>query len=607
MKLGVRGQLFAISLLLIVGVGLATGAFFESRLRDELRGRREVSLLIRARTAAVAAQALTGDHEVLVRELGKLDAGRVALFDGSGSLRASVGGPPSDRPDVPAPEVTEALATGSGIARRNDPRGDPILYAAVAFPPAPDLPQGVIRIAVPLDDADSTITALRKVMFLAGLVGLVLAVVMGGIAAELMVRAFRRMVTDAVSVATGEKAPSVAPASLGRPPSGGLDAAAAELERAVSDLAGERDRLETILERMTDAVLALDEDERITIANNAAFDLLHFDDDDVGRPLLEAVRLPVLTELAQRCQGEEDASIEFELPDPPHRQILARAAPLKWMGGVVIVMHDMTEIRRLERMRRDFVANVSHELRTPIAIIRANAETLLDGAIDDEQRAPEFVEAMHRSAERLNNLIGDLLDLSRIEAGSYATRLETLSVDVALETTLDALTAKAEGRRIELAVSADPDLFLRADRTALGQILLNLVDNAIKYSDAGGHVMLRARRVGPLVRIEVEDDGPGIEPHHRRRIFERFYRVDPSRSRDIGGTGLGLSIVRHLAEQMHGQVGVEAAPRRGSLFWVELPAAPADSQDELDLGHEDDAEEPRDSGLIRADAARPAR
>ena len=233
-------------------------------------------------------------------------------------------------------------------------------------------------------------------------------------------------------------------------------------------------------------------------------------------------------------------------------------------------MHDMTEIRRLERVRRDFVANVSHELRTPITVIRANAETLLDGALDDRERGPKFVEAMHRSAERLTRLVADLLDLSRIEAGHYVTELQPVSVARVVEGILEGLEGKAIERQIEIAADVDDRLEVEAASMGLSQVLQNLLDNAIKYTPTGGHIVVRTRATEDVVRIEIEDDGPGIEPHHRERIFERFYRVDTGRSRAMGGTGLGLSIVRHLAEQMNGRVGVEPGARRGSVFWVEL-------------------------------------
>jgi len=605
-RLGVRGRLFAISLLLIVGVGLTTGAFFESRLRDELRTRLEADLLRRARTAAAVLE-LTPDSSLTdtVQRLSQATDSRVTVFGRGGKLVAkSVDGDGVPDPaEATGAAIEHAFANGTSIETRKGTEGrQDILFVAVAYPT--DQPKAVVRLALPLSDSHTTIQALRGLMLLAALVGLVVAVFMSGVASELMTRTVRRMVQSAVGLATGETpSGSIPPRDQDHPLTGPLHRVAADLEEAVGELAAERDQIETILERMSDAVLALDADDRITIANTAAFELLDFDDDDVGRPLLEAVRLPVLLELARRALDNGDANVEFELPKPPHRQLLAKAAPLKTIGGVVIVMHDMTEIRRLERVRRDFVANVSHELRTPITVIRANAETLLDGALEDRERGPKFVEAMHRSAERLSRLIEDLLDLSRIEAGHYAATLHPIDLQRVIEATLDGLETKAAARDIAITNQVDTRLVVQAEATALSQVLQNLLDNAIKYTLAGGHVTIRAGRRGDLVRIEVEDDGPGIEPHHRERVFERFYRVDTGRSREMGGTGLGLSIVKHIVEQMKGQVGVEPADRRGSIFWVELPSADRSGDDDEEPSIPRSTNETADSAALEEPVA----
>ena len=594
MTLGVRGRLFAISLLLIIGVGVTTGAFFESRLRDELRTRLETELLLRARTAAAALER-TPDAAIAstVARLAETTESHVAVIGRDGAARARS---EADESSVQVgPEVDEAFSRGVGRVTKWGPEGIEILVVAVAYPTAE--PTAVVRLALPLRDSDTTIEALRALMLLAALVGLAVAVFMSGVASELMTRTFRRMVESAVGLATGATAGgSIPPKDEDRSLTGPMHRVATDLEEAVSELAAERDQIETILERMTEAVLALDANERITIANSAAFELLDFDDDDVGRPLLEAVRLPALLELARKAIDDGDANVEFELPTAPHRQLLAKAAPLETIGGVVIVMHDMTEIRRLERVRRDFVANVSHELRTPITVIRANAETLLDGALEDRERGPKFVEAMHRSAERLSRLVADLLDLSRIEAGHFVTELQPVRVARVVDGILEGLEAKAIEQQVDVAGEVDDRLVVQAASMGLSQVLQNLLDNAIKYTPAGGHVIVRARAVNDVVRIEVEDDGPGIEPHHRERIFERFYRVDTGRSRAMGGTGLGLSIVRHLAEQMNGRVGVDPGARRGSIFWIELQAVPpvqdADEDDDLDTDSTSDPPSP---------------
>jgi two-component system phosphate regulon sensor histidine kinase PhoR len=223
-------------------------------------------------------------------------------------------------------------------------------------------------------------------------------------------------------------------------------------------------------------------------------------------------------------------------------------------------------------MRRDFVANVSHELRTPVTAIRSAAETLRAGALTDAEAAPRFVDIVDRNAERLHHLVEDLLDLSRIESKQYALTFEPLAIAEAAEHTFAALREQAarKQQRLVLAVPADVPP-VRADRRAVGQVLTNLVENAIKYCPDGTRITARARIEDGMVRVNIEDTGPGIDARHLPRLFERFYRVDPGRSRDQGGTGLGLSIVKHLIEAMGGEVGVESPFGQGTTFWFTLP------------------------------------
>jgi two-component system phosphate regulon sensor histidine kinase PhoR len=219
------------------------------------------------------------------------------------------------------------------------------------------------------------------------------------------------------------------------------------------------------------------------------------------------------------------------------------------------------------------VANVSHELRTPVSIIRANAETLLDGAVDDPVHARPLLEAAHRNAERLSHIIADLLDLSRLEAGRYEIHRAAVPAAEVAGRAIDAVGRAASERGTAIRDEVPAALAVQADDKALEQVLVNYLENAVKYTPPGGQIRVAARKTGDRVRIEVCDNGPGIDARHRARVFERFYRVDPGRSRDMGGTGLGLSIVKHMAEAMGGAVGVDPVEPHGSAFWIELQAA----------------------------------
>ncbi len=332
----------------------------------------------------------------------------------------------------------------------------------------------------------------------------------------------------------------------------------------------EKHLLSAVAEGLTQGVIAVDADHKIELLNDAARKMLGVSSTPVGEPLIEFMRVPAAFEL---IEGADAAQAEVQLPSG--QRTLIRVTR-KWDSeGRVLLLEDVTTMRRLETVRRDFVANVSHELRTPVAVIRANAETLLAGAKDDPVMAPKLIDGLHRNAERLARILADLLDLSRLDAGQYRLDLTTVPLKALTEQSLSAVEPQAAARGITVEVEIPDGLTVRADPKALDQIFVNLIDNAVKYTRAQGHVWVAARAESDAVRIEIRDDGPGIAEKHRGRLFERFYRADPSRSRDAGGTGLGLSIVKHLVESMDGEVGVQPNSPRGSIFWVKLPRSAA--------------------------------
>jgi two-component system phosphate regulon sensor histidine kinase PhoR len=347
-----------------------------------------------------------------------------------------------------------------------------------------------------------------------------------------------------------------------------INALAEDAQRSRSALVHERTLLASVADGLTQGVIAIDGERRIEMLNDAARRMLGVQSSLVGEPLLEFVRVPELRALIER---PEDASAEVQLPNGP--RTLIRAARTWGRAGRVLLLEDVTNVRKLESVRRDFVANVSHELRTPVAVIRANAETLLAGAKDDPMMGPKLIDGLHRNAERLARIIADLLDLSRLDAGQYRLDVSCVPVRTVTEQSLSAVEPQAQKRGVKVEVAVPDSISVKADPKALDQILVNLIDNGVKYTRTDGHVWVEAREVGDAVRIEVRDDGPGIADKHRERVFERFYRADPSRSREAGGTGLGLSIVKHLVESMGGEVGVEPNAPRGSIFWLRLPRA----------------------------------
>jgi two-component system phosphate regulon sensor histidine kinase PhoR len=582
--IGVRGKLFITSLVLIVGVIAVGGGYLESQLREQLETRLQAGLDDQAHAAKTLLERSTETSVEAIDSLtDKLAADGPTRFTVIASDGRVLGDSALTAEQVYAvenhgerPEVRQARSEGVGLARRYSTTGKhDMLYLAHAY----ETPAGsmhVARVALPLSEIEHAVGQLRFIMLVGGLISLLLAIVFSWLASELMSRTLRSMVANARAMAGGDRRERIELDSAdehGRL-ADSFNRIADELDGAVSTLGAERLRLEVILQRMRDAVLAIDADDKLVMANDAAHKLLKLSEDDIGRPLAEALPIPELPDLIERSRSGSDAMAELTLPKPSSRSVEVRAAELRTVRGSVIVMHDVTEVRRLERVRRDFVANVSHELRTPVSIIRANAETLLSGALGDVERAPKFVDAIHRNAERLTTLITDLLDLSTLESGAMDLALAPVMMDAAVETVLESSAVRAEERNITVTSEVQSNIAARADATALAQILQNLLDNAIKYTPDGGHVEVRVQPDAEdeeTVRIEVEDDGPGIEPKHRKRVFERFYRVDPGRSRQLGGTGLGLSIVKHLVESMGGRAGMNPAHERGSIFWVELP------------------------------------
>ncbi|MDI7268919.1 MAG: ATP-binding protein [Myxococcota bacterium] len=426
-------------------------------------------------------------------------------------------------------------------------------------------------------DVDAADARLRRILLPAAALGLAVAVVMSTLAAIRFSRRARQIVEAASRMADGDLdarsrvAGAGALADVGR----ALDRLADGLSRTLGKLRADRDLLDGVLHGMHEGVLLLDPNGRVALVNPALRGMLLGAAPVEGKLLLEVVRHAELKELLDRARASGAAAGEIEVRDPPLRRLLVRAAPLDGRpGSLLAVFVDVTDLRRREAVRSEFVANVSHELRTPIAALRSAAETLRTSARHDPAAAERFIDIIDRGAERIHRLVEDLLDLSRIESGEM--RLDAAPVDVgraAREAT--AQFAESAGRKgIALAVAVPDGLGpARADARALERILSNLLDNAIKYCPPGASVTVRAAEEADDLRLEVEDTGPGIEPRHVLRIFERFYRVDPGRSRAEGGTGLGLSIVRRLAEAMGGAVSVRSIAGAGSVFIVHVPRA----------------------------------
>ena len=356
-----------------------------------------------------------------------------------------------------------------------------------------------------------------------------------------------------------------------------FNALSTRLAGQIAQLEADREQLRTILGGMVEGVIAIDAEQNVRFANDRAADLLDFRASAaVGRRLWEVVRQSRVLELASNAlRAEAPTRAELDVRGPGGDRsldvYLSRLPPGP-VGGAVLVLHDTTELRRLERLRQEFVANVSHELKTPLSVIKACNETLLDGGADDPALRTEFLRQIDEQADRLNNLILDLLSLARIESAAQALELLEVPVGEAVRACLERQQLRAEQRRQALTIEAPAEeVIARTDPEALAHVLDNLVDNAVKYTPEGGTITAAWRLDGERAVIEVRDTGIGIPERDLPRVFERFYRVDKARSRELGGTGLGLSIVKHLVQLMRGEVEAASVVGKGSTFRVLLP------------------------------------
>jgi two-component system phosphate regulon sensor histidine kinase PhoR len=591
---GIRGKLFLISLAIIVVMALISGVYLEGELRGWLQSRIETELIRQARLIADFIEAspqlqTMEDFDHLADKSGAVTSSRVTIIAEDGTVLGDSEIPLDEVPLMEnhgfRPEIREALAAHDGVSRRYSSTLEmELLYVAVEY--ERDGERGVVRVSMPLKEIDIAVARLRTMILIAGVVGLIVAAIMTGLASHFMFSALRTVMQNARQIIEGTgggRLPVYSQDEIGGI-AGSINRITDELEKVLSELSTERNHLQAVLEGMNDGVVAVDRNQKITLVNSAAQQLLEMKQSPVGRGLIEFIRVPALDDLVRQKDGTP-AIIEFDLPSEIPRRILAHITRQPSGEGKVIVLTDVTEMRKLERARRDFFANASHELRTPVGIIQANAETLIHNPVGDPEKKQEFLDAIHRSSQRLSRLINDLLEISRIEEGKYEIRLRPTSIKGPADRAADALKQLASEKNITIKLEVPEDLTAVADMKALEEVIYNLLDNAVKYTQEGGQVIVRAVEVGESggasergtaggannhVRIEVEDNGPGIAPRDRERVFERFYRVDTGRSREMGGTGLGLSIVKHLVMAMNGKVEIRTASPRGSIFQVSL-------------------------------------
>ncbi len=586
-NLPVRWKLFFGSLFLVALSLLPAQGLLARKLRAEVTRRLDTELWIRIELVAAQASKAGFDPadrprwDGLADDLARRARGRVTLIARSGEVLGDSELDAARLGEVEnhsgRPEVAAALTSGRGTSRRlSVTLQRRMLFVAVPFASDAGV-AGVARLAVPLADVEEALAGLDRAIFLATLIAIGLAAMTSAAAAGPLSRSLRALAALARRMAGGDltlragSSGSDEVAALGR----AFDQLAGNLSATLGALRTERDLLGGVLEAMREGVLLLDRDGRVAVVNAALREMLLLRSDAVGKTPLDLVRNADLDAALAGALTGETASTEIEVGDLKPRRLLVNVTRLSTeRGGLLAVFVDMTDIRRLETMRRDFVANVSHELRTPVAAATAATETLRMAAEKDPSRVAEFVGMIERNLQRLWRLLEDLLELSRIEARELRLHPEPLEIGVLVAQILTMFDHRAAPKSIRLVSEIPPDLApVNADRRAFEQILTNLIDNAVKYCPEEATITVRAASAGDSVNVAVEDTGPGIEARHLPRLFERFYRVDSGRSRDVGGTGLGLSIVKQLVEAIGGKITVDSSVGKGTTFAFKIPRA----------------------------------
>jgi two-component system phosphate regulon sensor histidine kinase PhoR len=479
---------------------------------------------------------------------------------------------------IDRPEIVQALKSDQGdrgfAERYSNTLKTSMLYCAVALRGK----DGFIRIAIPADQINSAIGALQKYTWLFALAT--------GLLTGFLMMLFSSKALQPLSLFSesarkiGDGKYDERPKLIGRDDEWGELAEAFhqmqnELQNRELRLTENNERLEAVLSSMIEGVFSLDANGVVQIANRAACEILDRDFREfVGKPLLEVARVPELNQAINAAkENRSNSKTEFETTTTPRRLISARVSAMgdQEHPPLAIILHDVTELRQLETMRKDFVANVSHELKTPLSSIKAYAETLRMGAINDQEKNLEFVGQIEKSADLLSDQVRELLALARIESRQTHLESERININQVCQEAIDSLAEIARKSNIELGFEEASDIFVRADHVGLQTIINNLLTNAINYTPSGGSVTVDVFANSHWAVIQVRDTGIGIVESEQTRVFERFYRVDKARSRDVGGTGLGLAIVKHLTLAMGGRVNLVSKVGKGSVFEVHLP------------------------------------
>lgn len=549
----------------VVIIDASVRSAWEKSLRQEIeRNLTQKTVMFAHRVNIDRAHSL---QDIAAQE-GQAAGARATIIDPTGKVLAdSEADPASMENHSGRKEFIAALSGNIGSdERRSDTLGIPFLYVA-----AP-VSGGAVRLAYPLSDLETTTQRVRRTLLLSSVLAFVAALLVAALAAQYTARRLRRIVAFTNQVAAGDLTARIAETSVDEigQVAAALDKTARKLEESFAALQTNQRELETLLNSMQDAVIAIGPDGRVQWANRS-MDRLVPQHVRLSAPVVETVRDPDFLAALRGASSSHQVRSGRAVSIVPGRSFEVTAAPMPG-GGAVAVLRDLTETERVEKTRRDFIANVSHELRTPLTSIQGYTETLLDSAPENGHMR-EFLEIIRKNATRMSRLTEDLLTLARVESGEQHFDTQPVAASELLEEAEQSFHEIARNQGIELAVENSANASVKADREAIHQVFSNLVDNALKYGATGGRIVLGARPSPRGIEFYVRDFGAGIPSEHLPRLFERFYRVDKARSRESGGTGLGLAIAKHIVLAHGGAIRAESELNHGSTFLFTLPKA----------------------------------
>ena len=583
--MGIRTRIFFITLsCLFIGISLSfvvAERDLSLKLQDQIET--ELSRQAKILRKSIASIIDAGDFFILKAQVDEYAAASdsritIILKDGYVIVDSDVEASKIDDLDNHSdrPEIISAFKNGYGSSKRYSSTVKKEMFYFALLDSSNDA-ERVIRISVPYESLDQILASLGNSITLIVVVGLIVAILASVLAGDYIRSSFMDLEKAAADISAGsykkkdlESLPIKRSDEIGSM-ARNISTISSNLREQISLIAKQRDQFGLVLDGLGEGIMVLDEDGTITFRNDQIMQILGLD--EILNKSITDLNLPPLKQIFKKAlkKGQHESEFEIDTDGDDTKWILAHMNKAKATRELILVVHETTQLREMDSMRRDFVSNLSHELRTPVSVIKANSETLLGGALENSKDAKTFSKAILHNADRLSEMVTSLIDLSRIEYGDLKFVIEPIIINQVVDTVISSFTNKAKRKNIELVFNRQSDVVVQTDAKAIERVLNNLVDNAFKYSSENTVIEIRARKQANFIRISVLDSGEGVPEEEQRFVFKRFYRTAKARANTKQGSGLGLAIVRNLVNNLQGEVGVETRKEGGSEFWFTIP------------------------------------